>query len=148
MLNNLQRLICHKTQQTKLPLQVRVDLGVMVNKYSTFPKTPGLEFHHQMLECHIQDTLTRCPVGWACRIYQLLLCRGVGPPNECPGYDSKQSDGEVPVMLELHCHRSQVHSGPRVVAPDKGPIYWLNRPKPWFLDFTVFFHLNSIFMLN
>ena len=22
-------------------------------------------------------------------------------PNECPGYDTKQSDGEVPVMLEL-----------------------------------------------
>ena len=21
--------------------------------------------------------------------------------NECPGYDTKQSDGEVPVMLEL-----------------------------------------------
>ena len=23
------------------------------------------------------------------------------PPNECPGYDTKQSDGEIPVMLEL-----------------------------------------------
>ena len=23
------------------------------------------------------------------------------PPNECPAYDTKQSDGEVPVMLEL-----------------------------------------------
>ena len=23
------------------------------------------------------------------------------PPNECPVYDTKQSDGEVPVMLEL-----------------------------------------------
>ena len=22
-------------------------------------------------------------------------------PNECPGYDTKQSDGEIPVMLEL-----------------------------------------------
>ena len=38
-------------------------------------------------------------------------------PNECPIYDTKQSDGEVPVMLELwecgapiYCHRSQVHS--------------------------------------
>ena len=41
------------------------------------------------------------------------------PPNECPWYDTKQSDGEIPVMLELwerwstpSCHRSQVHSGP------------------------------------
>ena len=60
-----------------------------------------------------------CPVSWGCRIHRLLLCRGVTPhpPNECPGYDTKQSNGEDPVMLELeecrvplHCHRSQVHS--------------------------------------
>ena len=25
----------------------------------------------------------------------------VRPPNECPGYGTKQSDGEVPVMLKL-----------------------------------------------
>ena len=43
---------------------------------------------------------------------------GKTPPNGCPGYDTKQSDGEVPAVLELwgmrstlHCHRSQVHSG-------------------------------------
>ena len=61
-----------------------------------------------------------CPVSWGCRIYRLLLCRVLTPhPNECPGYDTKQSDGEVPVTLELgecgvplYCHRSQVHSGP------------------------------------
>ena len=59
-----------------------------------------------------------CPVGWGCRIHRLLLCREVRPPtpNECPGYDTKQSDGEVPVVLKLwgmlYCHRSQVHSGP------------------------------------
>ena len=37
------------------------------------------------------------------------------PTNECPDDDTKQSDGEAPVMLEcgvpLNCHRSQVHSG-------------------------------------
>ena len=32
-----------------------------------------------------------CPVGWGCRIHRLLLFRGVRPPNECPGYDTKQS---------------------------------------------------------
>ena len=36
---------------------------------------------------------------------------------------------------------------PRVVAPDKGPIYGLNRIK-WWLVFTVFMHLNCILMLN
>ena len=32
------------------------------------------------------------------------MCANEGehpPANECPGYDSKQSDGEAPVMLEL-----------------------------------------------
>ena len=35
-------------------------------------------------------------------ILTTLLQRGKTPsPNECPGYDTKQSDGEVPVMLGL-----------------------------------------------
>ena len=53
--------------------------------------------------CHQIDA---CSVSWGCRIYQLLLCRGIRPPNKCPGYDTKQSDGEVPVTQELwrmHC---------------------------------------------
>ena len=42
---------------------------------------------------------------------------------------------------------------PGVVAPDKGPVFELNRTKPWFDDFTGFFlggglHLNSILILN
>ena len=74
-----------------------------------------------------------CPVGWGCRIYRLLLHRGVRPPpptNECPGYDTKQSDGEVPAVLELWGMRSTPSLPslpgplwPRVVAPDKGPSY-------------------------
>ena len=62
-----------------------------------------------------------CPVGWGCRIHRLLLCRGVRqPPHECPGYMTLNnlmvrfqqcwSFGECGVPL--HCHRSQVHSGP------------------------------------
>ena len=44
-----------------------------------------------------------CPVGLGCRIHRLLLCRRVRPLtyNECPRYDSKQSDDEVPVMLKF-----------------------------------------------
>ena len=60
----------------------------------------------------------------------------------CPGYDTKQSDDEVPVMLELWEMRNTpllpLLPGPLwlgVVAPDKGPIYGLNRT-------------NGIFMLN
>ncbi len=34
--------------------------------------------------------MKNCQVGWGCRMH---------PPRECLGYDTKQSDGEVPVML-------------------------------------------------
>ena len=79
--------------------------------------------------------LLLCPVGWGSRIHRLLLSRGVGlPPNECPVYDTKQSDGEVPVMLELWgmwcTPLLPLLPGPlwpSVVAPNKGPIYGLNR---------------------
>ena len=34
-----------------------------------------------------------------CRIHRLHFCIGVRPPsNESPGYDTKQSDGEAPVL--------------------------------------------------
>ena len=70
-------------------------------------------------------------------------CRGIRPPfNECPGYDTKQSHGEVPVMLKLWGIRKTLFI---VIAPRStlagrgstwwGPIYGLNRT-------------NGIHMLN
>ena len=41
-----------------------------------------------------------------CRIYRLHLYRKVRLPNECPGYDTQLSDGDVPVMLKLWRMRS------------------------------------------
>ena len=84
-----------------------------------------------------------CPVGWGCRIHQLHLCRGVTPlPNDCPEYDTKQSDGEVLVMLEpwgiWSIPSLPLLPGslwPGMLAPDMGPIYGL--------DWT-----NGILMLN
>ena len=86
-----------------------------------------------------------CPVGRGCRVHRLLLYRGVRhPPNECPGCDTKQYDGDVSVMLELWEMRNPPilpslpdPLWPGVVAPDKGPIYGLNRTKLWF-EFSVF----------
>ena len=53
------------------------------------------------------------------RIHRLHLCREVRPrSNECPGYDTKQSD-EVSVMLEL-CGiwiTSSLSSHPRPLWP-------------------------------
>ena len=58
------------------------------------------------------------PIGCGCGIYWLHLCRRVRSPNECPRYNTKQSDGKVPIMLglrgiwiPLHCHHFQVHFG-------------------------------------
>ena len=66
------------------------------------------------------------------------------PANECPGYDTKQSDGEVTVMLELWGMQSTTllpsfpgPLSPGVVELHKSPIYGLNRTKPGF-EFTVF----------
>ena len=96
--------------------------------------------------------ILNCLVGWGYRIHRLNLCQGV-TPYECPGYDTKQSDGEVPVMLELWGMQSALSLPsllgplwPEVVEPDKCPIYGLDRFKPWFLEFTVFLHLNCVFM--
>ena len=53
-------------------------------------------------------------------------CISADSPNECPMYDSKQSDGKAPVMLELRGMRStllllwlQGPLWPGVVAPDR-----------------------------
>ena len=65
--------------------------------------------------------------------------------DECPGYNTKQSDGEVPVMMDLWGMRSTLllpslpgPLWPRVVAPDMVPIYGLNRTKPCFFHYTDF----------
>ena len=68
-----------------------------------------------------------CPVVWACRIHWTApLQRGKTPPNECPGYDTKQSDCEVPVILGPWVIRSPPSLPllpgpllPGVVAPDR-----------------------------
>ena len=51
---------------------------------------------------------------------------GYPPPNECPAYDTKQSDGKVPAVLELWGMQSTpsfpLLPGPLwrgVVAPDR-----------------------------
>ena len=52
--------------------------------------------------------IASCQVGWG----ELLntptasLQRSKTPPKECPGYETKQSEGKVSVMLELWGMRS------------------------------------------
>ena len=79
-----------------------------------------------------------CPVGWGCRIHWLHLCRCMNPhpTNECTGYDTKQSDGEVPVMPELlgNAEYPFIAISPRYTLVQSsntwlGPIYGSNRTK-------------------
>ena len=75
-----------------------------------------------------------CLVSWSCRIHRLHICWEVKPPQWMSCYDTKQSDGEVPVMLEL-CRMRSTPSlpwlpgplWPGVLVTDTGPIYGLNR---------------------
>ena len=58
-------------------------------------------------------------VGLGCRIHRLHRCRGLRHSQRMSWYDTKQSDAEVPVMLELWGTLStsslpspQIHTGP------------------------------------
>ena len=54
-----------------------------------------------MLQLHI------CLVGQDCKLHRLYLCKGLIPHhNECREYDTKQSDGEVSLMMELSAMQS------------------------------------------
>ena len=56
-----------------LSLRARVDLGAMpMKRYFTFPKVPGLELHHQIVKCHIQNT--RWGVFLLCRDAVGVFC--------------------------------------------------------------------------
>ena len=79
--------------------------------------------------CFAVSNFCHCSVSWGCRIYtNCFSAEGVRLPlaHECPGYDTKQSESEVPLMLELWGKRSTPSwpllpgsLWPRVVAPNR-----------------------------
>ena len=85
-----------------------------------------------------------CPAGWGCRIHRLFFRRRVRPPhaNECLGYDLKQLDGEIPVMLEFWGMRS-IHSLPSLPGS-----LWLEAVAPDRVLSMDQIELNCVFMLN
>ena len=48
---------------------------------------------------HSKEILTQS--AGAVEYTDSISAEGFDSPNECPRYDTKQSDGEIPVMLEL-----------------------------------------------
>ena len=114
-LNNLQWLICHKTQT-----------------------------NHYHLYNNVLIIFCSVGWGCRIRRLHLCRGVRSPPLNECPGYDTKQFD-EVTVMQELWWMRSTPllpslpgPLWPGVVTPDMSPINGLNRTKPCFLHYTEF----------
>ena len=65
------------------------------------------------------NNLEVCSVGWGCRIHRLHLCREVRHlPQRMSWYDTKQSDDEVPVILEL----LEIQSNPSLPSLS-GPLW-------------------------
>ena len=90
----------YDTKQSDSEVPVMLELWGMQSTPS-LPLLPGPLWQNHCQGNVCITHLSFCPASWGCRIHRLLLCSGVPPPNECPGYDTKQSDSEVPVMLEL-----------------------------------------------
>ena len=111
--------------------------------------------HDIFEEKDLKFIIKTCQVGWSCRIHQMLLCRGV-THQRVSWYDTKLSDGEVLVMLELW--RMQTTPillslpgplWPEVVAPDR--VIWTKRC--WlrcdcFCIQTAYLCLNELFKIE
>ena len=83
--------------------------------------TPSLPLKTISLYTKPLKTTQKCKA----QLTSLLGGGVIPPPNEYPGYDLKQSDGEAPVMLKLWGMQSTPSVPllpgslwPRVVAPD------------------------------
>ena len=81
-------------------IRVRACVRVRVSVCDPSPAKIARDSEIFLLE-QCNENILNGPVGWGCRILQLHLSRGVRSPNKCPGYDTKLSDRETPVMLEL-----------------------------------------------
>ena len=57
----------------------------------------GVTFHCRLSQVY-SGSKQFGEVTWGYRTHGLYLCRGVRPPNEGPGYNTKQSDGEATVL--------------------------------------------------
>ena len=82
------------------------------------------------------------PVGWGCRIHWLHLCKGIRYSQRVSWYDIKQSDGEVPVMMELWGIRSTL-----LMASFPGSR-WHGVVEPDGVQSMDRIELNSVFILN
>ena len=106
-LTNLQRLICHLNPTNQSDDQDKAYKKKPAEKNWFFFSIPA-----QNNVAHLTGAVeyTDCffpprRILWSSRLglqnTSTAPCREVRFPNKCPVYDTKQSDGEAPVMLEL-----------------------------------------------
>ena len=81
-------------------------------------------------------------MGWAVEYTDCISAEGYDPAIEYPRYDTKQSDGEVPVMLELWGMRS-TPSLPSYPGP-----FWLGVVAPYKALSMGQIQLNSVLKLS
>ena len=85
-------------------------------------------------------------------IHRLPLCREVWPHNKFPGYDTKPTDGEVPVRLELWKMRStpSLPSIPGPLWPGVVAPHWVLSMGylliSFFLNFYLFIYFDDIIL--
>ena len=110
------------------------------HKYtSSFEQTD--KYHKKKLTHTHTHTHLPNRLGENCRINRLHLCRGLDTPPQ-QGYDTKQLDGEVPVILELW----GIQSTPSLTSLS-GPL-WLTVVALDSVLSLVQIELNYVLMLN
>ena len=64
------------------------------------------------------------PVGQGCRIHRLHFYCKTSTTNECPRFDTKQCDGEVPLILGLRGHVDYpfMALAPKSTNPESYPV--------------------------
>ena len=130
------------SQQAKIWCQISVQAGSTV--WSALISVASKKYFCEIwYNFAINQLQTIHSLNLGKKFWELTASLQSPPPNECPGYDTKQSDGEVPVTLELlgMWHTPILPPGPLwrgVVEPDKGPSYGSHWTKPWFREFNVF----------
>ena len=87
-------------------------------------------------------TLSNFPVGWGVEYTNCFSAEELDPTNYCPGYDTKQSDVEFPVILELWGMQS-THSLPSLLG-----LFWPIGLVPDRVISMGQIEINCIFMLN
>ena len=108
----LDSLDCNFTDIYSISFYVVCYVSVVNSDFTTFTQVHKEHFHgtytvliQYLYTGHIlfsnSSNSSIAQSAGACRIHRLHVCRGVRPHHECPGYNIKQSDGEVPVMMGL-----------------------------------------------